>query len=982
MFETDPAPRIFGLAPGVDFPRALVDGLRARLGDAPPEALAWVQIIVNTRRMARRLRDILDQGPPGLLPRLSLVTDLGESWQAGRLPPPAPRLRRQLELAQLVSALLDRAPDIAPRSAVFGLADSLATLIDEMHGEAVAPETIAALDIADQSGHWARIKTFLGILQPFFDSGADAPDAEARQRRVVEALIAAWAETPPDHPVIVAGSTGSRGATHMLMQAVARLPQGAVVLPGFDFDAPAHVWGALTDPMVSEDHPQFRFARLMHGAGIAPNAVRPWHDSPPPCPARNRLVSLALRPAPVTDQWLRDGPALADIPEAMARVTLLEAPDTRREALAIAMRLRAAAEEGITAALITPDRTLTRQVTAALDRWRILPDDSAGQPLHLSPPGRLLRHVADLFAGRTGADALLALLKHPLTHTGAGRGAHLRLTGLLEHHLRRHGPPYPETGGLRDWAAARQHEEPAITRWIDWVCTCLIGRDRPGPDPLGLLVTTHRTLAERIARGAEAADGAGTLWDKAAGEEARAAMDELAAEASTGGTMTPLDYGRLVHDALAAREARDPVEPHPRIRIWGTLEARVQGADLLILGGLNEGGWPDPPPPDPWLNRALRVQAGLLLPERRIGLQAHDFQQAIAAHEVWLTRSVRSSDAQTVVSRWLNRVQNLLGGLPGQGGPETLDAMRTRGRDWLHRAALLEAPDEAPRAPRPAPCPPSDLRPNRLSVTEIQTLIRDPYAIYAKHILHLRPLDPLMKVPDALLRGTVHHTILERFIAETRDHPARLTAAALMEMTETVLAQTVPWAEARALWLARMGRVAQWFVAQETARRAGASPVALERPARLTLADPPFTLTGKADRIDIDPQGHALLYDYKTGTPPGKKEQAHFNKQLLLESAMVERGDFEGLGPMPVRSAAYIGMGVKPGEVDAPLDEMPPARILSELAALIAAYADPATGYVARRAPRTTETRGDYDQLARHGEWDITDPPQRMRVGQ
>ena len=663
-----------------------------------------MQIIVNTRRMARRLAEMFDEGPPALLPRISLVTDLGDSWEAGRIPPPAPRLRRQLELAQLVSALLDRAPEIAPRSAVFGLADSLAKLIDEMHGEGVAPGTIAALDIADQSGHWARIKQFLGIIAPVFDGSAEAPDPEARQRRVVEARIAAWAARPPAHPIIVAGSTGSRGATHRLMQAVAGLPQGAVVLPGFDFDAPAHVWETLTDALTAEDHPQFRFARLMQGAGITAAAIRPWHDAAPPCAARNRLVSLALRPAPVTDQWLRDGPGLTDIGDAMAEVTLLEAPDTRREALAIAMRLRAAAEEGITAALITPDRTLSRQVSAALDRWRIRPDDSAGQPLHLSPPGRFLRHVADLFATRTGADALLALLKHPLTHTGAGRGPHLRLTGLLEHHLRRHAPPYPEAEALRAWAETRQEQAPEITRWIDWVCTCLIDRHRPGPDDPGALVTAHRALAERIARGAQAPDGSGTLWEKAAGQEARAAMNELEAEAGAGSAMTPQDYTRLVHDTLAAREARDPVEPHPRIRIWGTLEARVQGADLLILGGLNESGWPDLPPPDPWLNRALRVQAGLLLPERRIGLQAHDFQQAIAAREVWLTRSVRSADAQTVVSRWLNRVQNLLGGLPAEGGPAALDAMRARGRVWLRRAALMEDPGETPRAraPRPA----------------------------------------------------------------------------------------------------------------------------------------------------------------------------------------------------------------------------------------------------------------------------------------
>ncbi len=583
MFETDPAPRLYGLAPGVDFPRALVEGLRARLGDAPPEALARVQIIVNTRRMARRLRDIFDEGPPALLPRLSLVTDLGESWQAGRLPPAAPRLRRQLELAQLVAALLDRAPDIAPRSAVFGLADSLAALIDEMHGEGVAPDTIAALDITDQSGHWARIKRFLEILRPLFDADAAAPDPEARQRRVIEALTAAWVTHPPGHPVIVAGSTGSRGATHLLMQAVARLPQGAVVLPGFDFDAPAHAWDALADPLTAEDHPQYRFARLAQAAGVAPGAIRPWQDAPPPCPARNRLVSLALRPAPVTDQWLRDGPALRDIPGATADITLLEAPDTRSEALAIALRLRAAAEEGTTAALITPDRNLTRQVTAALDRWRILPDDSAGQPLHLSPPGRFLRHAADLFADRTGADALLALLKHPLTHSGAGRGTHLRLTGLLEHHLRRHGPPYPEAESLRAWAAARQEDEPAIAAWIDWLCTCLIGRDRRGPDPLATLVTAHRALTERIARGAQAPEGAGTLWDKAAGEEARKAMDELAAEADAGGEGgTPPGS----EDAEAPGEGRAGVPEAPDEDGSGAAQGEGQAPEEA---GLTEG---------------------------------------------------------------------------------------------------------------------------------------------------------------------------------------------------------------------------------------------------------------------------------------------------------------------------------------------------------------------------------------------------------
>jgi double-strand break repair protein AddB len=978
MFETDPAPHVFALAPGVDFPRALIDGLCARLGDAPPETLARVQIIVNTRRMARRLREIFDDGPPCLLPRIGLVTDLGENWDLAHLPPPAPRLRRRLELVQLVSALIDHQPDLAPRSAAFDLADSLAALMDEMHGEGVAPAAIDALDITDQSGHWARIKSFLGIVRPYFDAAATAPDPETRQRMVIERLVARWQEAPPQHPVIVAGSTGSRGATQLLMQAVARLPQGAVVLPGFDFDAPAAVWDALADPLTSEDHPQFRFARFAKGAGIAPTAIRPWADAPPPSPARNRVLSLALRPAPVTDQWLRDGPTLTELPAAMAGVTLVEAQSTRQEALAIAMRLRQAAEEGLNAALITPDRTLGRQVAAALDRWRIRPDDSAGQPLHLSPPGRLLRHVAEIFTNRLSAEALLTLLKHPLTHQGDGRGAHHHLTARLELHLRRHGPPYPDAESLRAWGETRT--EPLAADWVRWLCTCFTGRNTPGDRPLVERVTEHLLLAEHIARGCRG-EGSGTLWEREAGEEARAAMDELIAEAPFGGPISALDYTHLFHSLLRLREVRDPLEPHPQIRIWGTLEARVQGCDLLILGGLNEGTWPESAAPDPWLNRALRAQAGLLLPERRIGLQAHDFQQAIAAREVWLTRSVRSADAQTVVSRWLNRVQNLLAGLPGQAGTETLVAMRARGQVWLRRAAQLEEPVEVPRAPRPAPCPPVALRPDRLSVTEIKTLIRDPYAIYAKHVLGLKPLNPLMKFPDAMMRGTVLHAIMERFISETNADPERLNVEALLRVTETVLAEMVPWAEARALWLARIERVAEWFVEGETERRRDARPAAVERRGTLFLQTLLFTLTATADRIDLDPHGRALIYDYKTGAPPSKKEQAHFDKQLLLEAAIAERGGFDDLGPLPVLHAAYIGMGSTPGIVEAPLDETQTAQTIAELTELIAAYTDRDKGYVACRAPRNEKEGGDYDQLARFGEWDITDPPKPEWVG-
>ncbi len=977
MFELSDKPRVFGVPLGVDFPRALVEGLRRRHVGQPPDALARVQLIVNTRRMARRVRALFDTGPACLLPRIELVTDLGEYWDLAQIPDAVPPLRRRLELVQLLSALLEREPDLAPRSSLFDLADSLAGLMDEMHGEGVTPDVIDRLDVTDQSGHWDRIKSFLGIVRHYFDDASDQPDVETRQRMVVEHTLRRWEKQPPQHPVIIAGSTGSRGATQLLMQAVAHLPQGAVILPGFDYDMPEHVWSALDGSLPAEDHPQYRFYQFAQNLQISPSDFARWTDTAPANPARNRALSLALRPAPVTDQWLSDGPSLGALDEAMGNVTLVEAPTPRQEALAVAIRLRQAAEQGETAALITPDRTLTRQVSAALDRWNIVPDDSAGTPLHLSAPGRFLRHVGDLFRHRLSAELLLTILKHPLTHRGAHRGPHLLLSRELELHLRRHGPPYPSEATLRAWAGSRADK--IAPGWIEWVCTCFLDKERPSQSALDGRVTEHLNLAERIAQGSEG-EGSGTLWHDDAGRVAFDTTQELLHEAPHGGDVNSSDYSSLFQAVLRKKEVRNPISPHSNILIWGTLEARVQGADVLILAGLNEGTWPETPSPDPWLNRKLRNDAGLLLPERRIGLSAHDFQQAAAAEEVWFTRSVRSEDAETVVSRWLNRLQNLLQGLPDQGGDAALKAMKARGNAWLRRAQKLEEPAEVRPAPRPAPIPPVAARPRQLSVTEIKRLIRDPYSIYAKHVLALRPLDPLMRAPDALLRGIVLHEVLEKFIRETKDNLPACTKSRLMDIAVTVLAENVPWAEARATWLARLERVAEWFVDTEAIRRALAEPVAFEVGGRVEIPELGFTLTATADRIDTDADGHLHIYDYKTGSPPSKDQQTYYDKQLLLEAVIAERAGFDGIDPANVTRAVYVGLGSGGKEVPAPLDAEPTGQIWAEFQDLIAAYLEPDATFPSRRAMESKRDLGEYDQLARFGEWDITDTPQKVKL--
>ncbi len=377
----------------------------------------------------------------------------------------------------------------------------------------------------------------------------------------------------------------------------------------------------------------------------------------------------------------------------------------------------------------------------------------------------------------------------------------MRRTRELELHFRRDWVAFPDAATLHDWAATRDSETQG---WASWVVETLFGLDAVDHAPLTEILARHVAACETLAAGPGQA-GSAELWLQNAGESARAAMDDLAEAAPGAGDFSAFDYRTLLDSVLQSREVRDPVAPHPGIMIWGTLEARVQGADLVILGGLNDGVWPEHPAPDPWLNRAMRRQAGLLLPERNIGLSAHDFQQAIAAKEVVLTRARRNAESETVPSRWLNRLTNLLNGLPAQGGEAALDSMRSRGTVWTDMAMAIER--SAPRvaaAPRPSPRPPVDARPKQLSVTEIEKLLRDPYAVYARRVLGLHRLDGLARTPDPGLRGTVLHKIIERMLREDVDPSAPDAAARMIAITDDVLQSVVPWPATRRLWRGRV----------------------------------------------------------------------------------------------------------------------------------------------------------------------------------
>ncbi|WCR00573.1 double-strand break repair protein AddB [Paracoccus aestuarii] len=970
---------LYALPPGVDFAECFVRGLMARMAHRPPEDMAAVTIFVNASPTRGALTRAFDRVGPLILPRIRSITGI-DPGPLVMPDPPVPPLARRLQLGRLIDGLVRLRPDLGAGHAIPVLAQSLSQLMVEMQTEGRSLADLESIDTGDHARHWQNALAFLKIAADFHldDPSRDRP---ARQRRAAEIAADAWPRglDQPPGPVIVAGSTGSHGATRLFMQAVAALPQGAVVLPGFDFHQPAQVWDGLDQG--GDDHPQARFAPLR-----AAGPVRLWTDDAPPSEARNRVVSLALRPAPVTDQWIAEGPDLPDLVEATRAITLIEADQPGDEAEAIALIMREAAEHGRLMTLIAADSGLIRRVTAALDRWHIRPDDSAGRPLPLTAPGLLLRQVAGLWGQPLTIDRLLILLKHPLTATGSpllGRNEMLRQTRELELHLRRNGPAFPDADCLAEWGAKGDDQRRI---WADWLAATLdrltpLGRQR-GPCPLPERLDMLIRLTEALAAGPGGDAARSLLWQDKAGQMSRAVLDHLAEHAPLGPDLGPADFCALLVTELQAKAVREDVADHPCLRIRGPREARLYGHGTVILSGLNEGGWPQPLSPDPWLSRQMRAQAGLPLPERQIGLAAHDFQQAIAAERVILTRARRDAEAETIPSRWLNRMLNLMGGLPDRDGPRAVALMRDRGARWLAMAqAVSRPPAPVPPAARPSPIPPGP--PFReLPVTDVALLIRDPYAIYAKRVLGLRPLPPLRPGPDAL-RGQTLHAIVEALL---NSHPApnpppeRLRDD-FLRLTDAVLARDVPWPAARAFWAARIARIADRIVADELARLAEGRPMVVENRGRVPVAGMDFTLTAKPDRIDLLNDGRVMVYDYKSGTPPSDAAIAKFDKQLLLEAAMARRGGFDALGPVDVAGIRYIQLGGEGATFPRKHDDALEGETWDGFVRLVASYLTGDAGFTAMRAPQLTTYAGDYDHLARFGEWSLTDPARPRKVG-
>ena len=967
-------PAVFTIPPHRAFADALAAGLIDRYGG--PTGLASGILLLPNNRAARAIQDAFVRRSGGglLLPRLMPVGDpelderIGGPLEAivhDSVPPSVEPLERLMLLARLVQ----RHGAAADAAEALRLAEDLARTLDQLLIEEVEPAVLArfAADLPDLSLHWQKSLDQLGLILtewPELLRRRGRIDLADRRNRLLAAVATRWREQPPGGFVCAAGITTAAPAVARLLRTVAGLDQGMVVLPGLDLEMPDEEWAALGPHdrdatsgrrrASAETHPQFQLKLLLDRMSVSRGEVSLWRrgggrDAPA---ARSRAVAHAMAAAAFTRKWQQLEPR----ERRLTGVRALELADPAEETQAIAIALREALERpGQSAALVTPDRALARRVSAHLRRWGIEADDSAGRPLSQTPPGTFLLAIATAAAERFAPVPLLALLKHPLVQAGPGRLGWLDGVRRLDLALRGPRPPAGLDGIMLHLADRDGRDAAVRERAEGWWRTA-----EPLLRPLEQAFETEAGMAERLAavRAAAGLLAGEASWVGPAGRAAAELLAGLEAAAAEGPeSVRPTELPLILERLMAAVAVRPRYGQHPRVFIWGLLEARLQQADFMVLAGLNEGVWPSLPAPDPWLAPRLRAELGLPSLERRIGLAAHDFACALGAPRVLVTRARRDARAPTIASRLWLRLEAMTGGMTR--APTVAKWARALDRPLAHRPAN-----------RPAPSPHD--RPRVISVTEVDRLKADPFAFYARRILKLRSLDAVDADPSAAWRGSAVHKVLEQWLKEDDCDPDRLRPRA-----EALLAGASAHPLMRALWQPRLMEAIAFIAAEVDKNRvAGRLPLAAEAEGSCEIAG--VTLKGIADRIDRSADGTLAIIDYKTGQPPSAAAvTGGFSLQLGLLGLIAERGGFDDIeGTVAcfeywslARKSGRLGYVVSPVGGRSGLD----AAAFTGLAA--ANFIEAAQRWLTGSEPFTALLRpeyapyGDYDQLMRRDEW-------------
>ena len=893
-------PNVYAIAAHRGFADALVAGLIPRYSE-PDFGLARLTLLLPSQRAARTVTEAFVRLAEGglLLPRMAVVGDLDLDETLGPLfdtlgagadiPPAADPGRRWLRLAEYLTQLEGEAA--GKGAALLRRAFDIGRTMDRLLVEGLAPQDLLSEEVlgivGELSEHWTRsTRLFLQVQAHWLaELGARGEvDGPARRNLLFDLAARSWQTTPPPHPVVAAGVTSASPALANLLRVVSELPGGAVILPDLDLSLDDEVWNALgtagkpenlDDPPFAKGdavtHPQYHLKLLLNRMGVARGEVRPWHRAglAPAPPERSRAISNLFLPPAASARWA----SLAASERRLAGVRLMESAHPGEEAQAIAILLRQALEvPERRAALVTPDRTLAARVVAQLDRWGIKADDSAGRPLPQTAAGRVLLLLAEVLAEDAAPVPLIALLTHPLARKGEGRADWLDNARKFDLALR--GPrPAPGLGPLAMLADSRK-----LAEWWEEVAAILAPVMALNVEaPLAAMLDTLGAAAEALC-GEE-------LWGEADGRATATFLEDLREAARSASTrLDPRELHAVLHDAMDRIAVRPPWGSHPRLAIYGLLEARMVRADLVICGGLTEGVWPASPAPDALLPPAVLRALGVPGADFRIGLSAHDLAAGLGAPEVVLSWARRDDGAPVIPSRFVLRIKAMLG--DNARSHEEAEALRL--------ARAIDHADPSAIYPRPRPLPSAQQRKVDISVTGLDRLRSDPFQFYASSILRLKRLDLLDEQPSAAWKGIAVHKILETW------HRSGGRAGELMATAEAVLDTMNAHPLMRGLWRPRLVKALEWIDSKIVAMLDEDSRTVLASEVWGDLQFKGIRIHGRADRIDMLDGKRLAIVDYKTGLPPSRRMvKDGYSLQLGLIGLIAAQGGFDRVSGEP-----------------------------------------------------------------------------------
>lgn len=1024
---------VFTIASGSDFLALLVDAILTGrifpefLPERDPQILSTLTIYVPNRRAARELTTcFLDasKNKATFLPKIRVLGDVDDDEfdletsieLSNALPQSINSLERRIELTKLIQAWVSAMSDETRR--FFGdediaipssqadalyLADDLCILLAQMTQEEVDWKTIREIVPEEHAEWWRLTATFLKIIMehwPEYLESIGLVDPAQKTALKLKLRAEIFEQKGSEGPVIVAGSTGSIRSTQRLLKAVADLPNGAVVLPGLDLHMSKKEWGSLCEGSLHgssnlETHPQFGLAQLLLALQTDRENVVELDILSKEKNLCRQIVGQALSAATETGAWFELSKAFntATLTKALSGISYINATNERQEATAIAVAMREVLETaGKTAALVTPDRNLASRVAVELHRFGIDVDDTGGTPLRNAKPSLFLRQIVKLaFEDQPGNLAITTVLKNTLSTGGFEPNEAMKLARLFELVALRGSIHSPKLGAFHPFLLARRqflndathisahirnmsedrwHELFRYTEQLDIIFSRLA--DARAADVSMSLSSAISRLFEVAQLLSSDTKGSSSLLDNEGGEELQKLHEDVIST-QAGSMEVRLSEFPAVFDALlASGSVRPRFSKNPRLHIFGPLEVRLLNHNRVILAGLNEATWPQATRNDPFLNRIMRQGLGMASPERRTGLAAHDFQQLLGKDEVILSRASRVDKAPTVASRWLQRLFALI-------GEEQLNHLSARGKWYLDLASHIDEDKPTMRVKRPCPKPPIDARPTTLPVTAIETWIRDPYALYADRILKLQPLDPLEREPDARLKGTLYHAIMQDYIESdvTQDSEKERLDLLLTIANERIEEEALP-TETERVWKSRFQEIATKYISWETEyqSRHHIRESACEIKGTITIGDD-FTLTARADRVDVFENGEINVIDYKTGASPSPKQARNLSPQLALEGLIAQRHGFSDIEEADLFDLVYMRLmqgskfkaeriaDDKKHTIQSIID-----NATAELIKLIEGFKDPDQGYISRRAPfLESEMSNDYDHLARTREW-------------